>query len=263
MSYIEEKYTKKIHEILDNLITIEVDLKELLSERSLKNSDKIAQLCALINKDINLILKKFYPEVKSLDSKLEIKSRMKFYYDLIDKLTDFVRKVDESRKLDERYFNALIDFIEEKAVLIKEKYRPIVKNELTAFYDKKSRANLEKILEDKINQKERQFFTMGPLEEEIKKIGRIKGANQVIIFSTEQIRMEDLKLIKHPNSIIQYSIDSMDDERLKDIGFELRDFLISKGYEALILLVELVDLDSDAEGLVGNILTDANLLPDF
>lgn len=263
MSYIEEKYTKKIYEILDNLITIEVDLKELLSERSIKNSDKIAQLCALCNKDINLILKKYYPEVRNLDSKLEIKSRMKFYYDLIDKLTDFIRNVDEFKKLDEKYFNALIEFLEDKLVLIKEKYTPIVKNELTAFYDKKTRENLEKILEEKLTQKERQFFTMGPLEEEIKKIGRIKGASEVVIFSTDQIRMGDLKLIKHPNSIIQYSIDSMDDERLKSIGFELRDFLISKGYDALILLVELVDLDSDTEGLVGSILTDAKLLPDF
>jgi len=263
MSYIEEKYTKKIHEILDNLVSIESDLKELLSERSIKNSDKIAQLCALCNKDINLILKQYYPEVKSLDSKLEIKSRMKFYYDLIDKLTDFVRKVDEFKKLDEKYFTALIEFIEDKHVLIKEKYTPIVRNELTAFYDKKTRENLEKILEEKLTHKEHQFLTMGPLEEEIKKIGRMKGASEVIIFSTEQIKMEQLKLITHPNSIIQYSIDTIDDERLEGIGFELRDYLISKGYEALILLVELVDLDSDMEGLVGNILTDAKLLPDF
>ena len=263
MSYIEEKYTKKINEILDNLVTIEEDLKGLLSERSIKNSDKIAQLCAYCNKDINLILKKFYPEVKNLDSKLEIKSRMKFYYDLIDKLTDFIRKIDEFKKLDEKYFDALIEFIEDKSVLIREKYTPIVKNELTAFYDKKSRENLEKILEEKLTQKEHQFFTMGPLEEEIKKIGRIKGASEVIIFSTEQIKMKDLKLIKNPNTIIQYSVDSTDDEKLKSVGYELRDLLISKGYEAVILLVELVDLDSDTEGLMGNILTDAKLLPDF
>jgi hypothetical protein len=55
----------------------------------------------------------------------------------------------------------------------------------------------------------------------------------------------------------------MDEEKLKRIGFEMRDFLISKGYEALILLVELVDLDMDREGLVGNVLTNAELLPDF
>ena len=263
MSYIEEKYTKKIYEILENLTSTEEDIKKLLSERSIKNSEKIAELCASCNKEINLILKKYYPEVKNLDSKLEIKSRMKFYYDLIDKLTDFIRNVDEFRKLDEKYFDALIEFLENKTDLIKGKYRNISMSELTAFYDKKSRDNLEKILEQKLAQRNHQFFTMGPLEEEIKKIGRIAGADDVLIFSRDRFHVKDMKLIEDPNSLIQYSIYSMDEEKLKRIGHEMKDFLISKGFEALILLVELVDLDMDREGLVGNILTNAELLPDF
>ena len=263
MSYIEEKYTKKIYEILENLTSVEDDIKELLSERNIKNSDKIAKLCAACNKEINLILKKYYPEVQSLDSKLEIKSRMKFYYDLIDKLTDFVRNVDEFKKLDEKYFDSLIEFIENKSELIKEKYRNISMNELMAFYDKKSRDNLEKILEQRLAQGKRQFFTIGPLEEEIKKIGRIAGADEVFIFSRERFHVKDMKLIEDPKSLIQFSIYSIDENKLKRIGHEIKDFLISKGYEALILLVELVDLDMDREGLVGNILTNAELLPDF
>jgi hypothetical protein len=263
MSYIEEKYTKKIFEILENLVSTEEEIKELLSERNINYSEKIAKLCASCNKKINIILKKYYPEVKSLDSKLEIKSRMKFYYDLIDKLTDFVRNVDEFRRLDEKYFDSLIEFIESKSDLIKEKYRNISTNELTAFYDKKSRENLERILEQNLAQRERQFFTIGPLEEEIKKIGRIAGADDVLIFSRERFHVKDMKLIEEPNSLIQYSIYSMDEDKLKKIGYEIKNFLISKGYEALILLVELVDLDMDREGLVGNVLTNAELLTDF
>jgi hypothetical protein len=118
-------------------------------------------------------------------------------------------------------------------------------------------------LEQNLAQREHQFFTMGPLEEEIKKIGRIAGADDVLIFSRERFHVKDMKLIEEPNSLIQYSIYSMDEDKLKKIGYEIRTFLISKGYEALILLVELVDLDMDREGLVGNVLTNAKLLADF
>jgi hypothetical protein len=91
MSYIEEKYAEKIFTILDNLSFVEHDIRELLGEKTIKHSDKIATLCAKCNKDLNLILKKYYPEIKSLEYKLQIKSQMKFYFELIDKLTDFIR----------------------------------------------------------------------------------------------------------------------------------------------------------------------------
>jgi len=99
MSYIEKKYRNKITEVFDDLSAIEQDILRLLTHKSIKFSDKIAKLCALCTKMVNLILKKYYPEIKQINDKLRIKSRLKFYYDLIDKLTHYIRCVEEFQKL--------------------------------------------------------------------------------------------------------------------------------------------------------------------
>jgi hypothetical protein len=228
MSYIEEKYTKKISEILDNLINLEIEIKNLLSEKNIVHADKIAKLCAACNREINLILKKYYPEIMSLDAKLKIKSRMKFYYDLIDKLTDFIRNVEEFNKLDDKYYDAFIDFIEKKEELIAGKYKDLSAKELTAFYDKKTRESLEKILEEKLASNNREFFTIGPLEEEIKKIAKIEGANEIEI---DAAGFDEKRIFPSAQSKIIVFIDEWKSElELDRIIMTIKRFLESKGY---------------------------------
>ncbi|MCK4779278.1 MAG: hypothetical protein KAT57_03785, partial [Candidatus Lokiarchaeota archaeon] len=79
MSYIEKKYRLKINEIFEDLPILENYLIELLNRNSVKVINEIASVCAKFNKGINLILKKYYPEIKEMKDKLEIKSFLKFY----------------------------------------------------------------------------------------------------------------------------------------------------------------------------------------
>jgi len=261
MSYIEKKYRNKITEVFDDLSAIEQDILRLLTHKSIKFSDKIAKLCALCTKMVNLILKKYYPEIKQINDKLRIKSRLKFYYDLIDKLTHYIRCVEEFQKLDEQYYETIIKFIEEKESLILGKYKDISSHELTVFYDKKTREELEKVLAEKIELGSKQFFTLGSLEEEIKKIARIAGAEEVTILTNEEI-LKRAEFIANPKAIIQYSVFFRDEELLKSIGRELKEFLTTKGYEAMILILEITDLTLEKEFLAGSIITNANLNPE-
>jgi hypothetical protein len=141
MSYIEKKYNLKIKEIFNSLTILDGSLADQLNKRSVKNVIEIAKLCAEFNHNINLILKKYYPEIKDMNDKLEIKSTLKFYFDLIFKLTDLVRHVENFQRIDQEYFDRLMEFIEEKEFLINGKYKDICTQELTAFYDKSSREN--------------------------------------------------------------------------------------------------------------------------
>jgi len=262
MSYIEEKYKDKINEIFrKELPQWEEYLLELFTKKSITISDNVAKTCSEVNKNVNLILKKYYPEINELNDKLEIKSQLKFYYDLLDKLTDFIRNIENFQKLDDQYYEFIIDFINDKEDLIAGKYTAISRQELTAFYDKRSRDDLENILAEKLERQERQFFAMGPLEEEIKKIGRAAGASQVSIFSAEERKMGKFKVIDNPQSIIHYTVLSDDEEKLKDIGREIRAYIRSKGYEAELLIVEFSDIITEWEDLIGTIITDADLLP--
>lgn len=262
MSYIEKKYRNKITEVFDALSVIEQDILRLFATKSIEFSDKIAKLCALCTKNVNLILKKYYPEIKQIDDKLKIKSRLKFYYDLIDKLTHYIRCVEEFQKLDDQYYDAITKFIEEKEILISGKYTDISSHELTVFYDKKTREDLERVLIEKIESGSRQFFTLGSLEEELKKIARIAGADSLIIIDNEEI-LKRSEFIKNPKAIIHYSVFSTDEELLKDIGRELKEYLISKGFEAIILLLEISDYSTDRDYLTGSVITNANLNPDY
>ena len=261
MSYIEKKYNSKISDVFDELAKIEQEILKLFTYKSIKYSDKVAKLCALSNKSINLILKKYYPEIKQISDKLRIKSRLKFYYDLLDKLTHYIRCVEEFQKLDDQYYDAIIEFIENKEQLISGKYREISSNELTVFYDKKTREDLERVLAEKIELGSKQFFTFGSLEAEIKKIARIAGADDVAIFNDEEM-LKRAEFIDNPRAIIHYSLYSTDEEVLKEIGREIKEFLVLKGYEAIILLLEITDLTLEQEFLTGSIITNANLNPD-
>lgn len=232
MSYIEKKYNKKILEIFENLPNLERELLELLEQKSNKNINDIARLCAKFNKEINLILRKYYPEIKQLNDKLVIKSSLMFYYDLIDKLTDLIRNIENFQNIDDRYYDTLIQFVNDKDELILGKYKNISIQELTAFYDKSSRQNLEKILLEKLERRNREFFNFGSLEQEIRKRARIAGADYISISSADALSKEDLP---SANSVINYSISDVGNEKLlQRIGEELKEFLESKQYKAVI-----------------------------
>ncbi|MFX0073973.1 MAG: hypothetical protein ACFE96_00915 [Candidatus Hermodarchaeota archaeon] len=261
MSYIEKKYNSKIIEVFSELAEIEQDILELFTFKSIKYSDKIAKLCALSTKKVNLILKKYYPEIKQISDKLRIKSQLKFYYDLLDKMTHYIRCVEEFQSLDDQYYEAIIDFINDKENLISGKYKEISSKELTIFYDKKTREDLERVLMEKIEKGSREFFTFGSLEAEIKKIAEIAGADEVAIFSDEEI-LKRAQFINNPTSIIHYSVNSTDEELLKEIGREIKNYLISKGYEAIVLLLEITDNSQNREILAGSVITNAELITD-
>ena len=118
MSYIEKKYNTKIKEVFDQLSSLDSSLLIQLKKKSVKNINEIAKLCADFNHNINLILKKYYPEIKGMDDKLDIKSTLKFYYDLIFKLTDLVRNIENFQNIDQEYYDKLVEFIHDKNKLI-------------------------------------------------------------------------------------------------------------------------------------------------
>ncbi|MFX1393131.1 MAG: hypothetical protein ACFFAH_06095 [Promethearchaeota archaeon] len=247
MSYIEKKYLNKINEIFEEeLPQWEEYLLELLNKRSIAVVDNVAKVCADFNKNINLILKQYYPEIKNMDEKLNIKSTLKFYFDLIDYLVDFIRNVENFQKISNEYYETLIKFVEHKNFLISGKYRDICMLELTCFYDKKTRENLERILAEKFEIKSREYFTFGSLEEEIKKITKVAGATKVNIKIARS--SNEISLLKSAKSIISYSVELDDMQKLKKIGKILKKYLESKGYEVKIL--------------DNSILTNAHLLPD-
>ncbi|MFX0021952.1 MAG: hypothetical protein ACFE9S_06470 [Candidatus Hermodarchaeota archaeon] len=246
MSYIEKKYYNKINEVFASLSILDNSLLTELSKKSVKNINEVAKLCAEFNHNVNIILKKYYPEIKEMKDKLEIKSILKFYYDLIFKLTDLVKHIENYQKVDQEYYDKLIEFIHDKNFLISGKYKNICAQELTAFYDQNSRDALEKVLIEKIERKSRQFFTFGSLEEEVKKIAQLAGAKSINITGADELSKEELESAQ---SIITFeSEDPSDIISLDRIGKEVKNYLEVKKYEC-----HLRD---------NTIITDAKLLPD-
>ena len=67
MSYIEEKYKNKINEIFrKELPQWEEYLLELFTKKSITIGDNVAKTCSEVNKNVNLILKKYYPEINEI-----------------------------------------------------------------------------------------------------------------------------------------------------------------------------------------------------
>lgn len=245
MSYIEKKYSIKIKETLGEQSQLENALLIELNKKSVKNVNEIAKLCANFNHNINIILRKYYPEIKEMKDKLQIKSNLKFYYDLIDKLTDLVRNIENFQKIDPEYYDKLIEFIDNKENLIEGKYRAICSRELTAFYDPVSRENLEKILLEKLEMKSQQYFTFGTIEEEIKKIAELAGACSISIFPVNESHLKELASAM---SIIIFNTSHQEEkEQLNIIGTEIKKYLESKKFQAVLK--------------PGLIITNAKLLP--
>ncbi|MBD3211789.1 MAG: hypothetical protein GF311_04200 [Candidatus Lokiarchaeota archaeon] len=242
MSYIEKKYLKKIYDTFDDLAGIDKKLLELIEYKSFNKADEIAKSLANLNKKMNLILRQYYPEIKEMDQKLKIKSIMKFYYDLLDKLTNFIRNVETFQNIDDKYYQSIIEFIHEKEELIDNKYKDIATRELTSFYDKKSRDNLEKILESKLKLREHKYFTFGSLEEEIKKIAELNGASMVKIEKPSQPYSEKLPDI---NAIITFESADQNREKLNQVGRAINIYLQSKGYKVAFLNTNLILTDAD------------------
>ncbi len=245
MSYIEKKYKDEIFSIFNELQDMESSIINRLKLKSLKEAEPIAKLCAMVNKKINLILKKFYPEINNINDKLEIKSNLKFYYDLLDKLTDFIRNVENFSKIDESYYELLIEFLETKNALINGKYKEISRKELTAFYDPTSRRELEKIVSQKFELKSREFFTIGPLETEIKKIARTAGATEIHIRLPNNTEKEQFKFA---NSVVFFKTYLGSEGEKGKVVTELTKFLESKKYKT--------------QTVSNKIFTDAQLLMD-
>jgi len=246
-SYIEKKYLEKIFQNFEELKSVENSTLQLLNQKSLIVADQIAKDCAECNKKINLILKKYYPEIKQLNDKLIIKSHLNFYFDFIDKLTDFIRNVENFSKLDDKYYDSIIKFIRDKENLISGKYRKICSQELTSFYDQNTRENLEKLLAEKLDKKSREFFTFGSLEEEIKKIAKIAGADELTIVPVQNNESSGLKLAQ---SIIRFKVKSNENtDKYGRIGMELENYLKSKKYNVIRKEREII--------------TSAKLLPDI
>jgi hypothetical protein len=233
MSYIENKYRGKISEIFEELNFNEQNLIEQLNKKSVNIVNEIARICSDLNKRINLILKKFYPEIKQMDDKLDIKSSLKFYYDLIFKLTDLIRNVENFQKIDPEYYENIIEFIYDKENLISGKYKSICAQELTAFYDQKSRNSLEKILSEKLEMRSKEYFTFGSLEEEIKKVAKIAGANSVKICPASN---SDLIELNSAKSTIHYDVSNEEtkDEISIKVGEEIKHYLESKNYQIVV-----------------------------
>ena len=246
MSYIEKKYYNKINEIFQSLSALDNSLLNQLSKKSVKNINEVAKLCAEFNHKVNIILKKYYPEIKEMKDKLEIKPILTFYYDLIFKLTDLVKNIENFQNIDQEYYDNLIEFINDKDQLISGKYKSISTQELTAFYDQNSRDALEKILLEKIEGRSREYFTFGSLEEEIKKIAKLAGARSVMISVADELSKEELETAQ--SLIIFESGEPSDFSGLNKIGGELKKYLESKNYKCLF--------KNDT------IITDAKLLPD-
>ena len=244
MAYIEKKYKGKIAEIFEKLKKLDTEVLEQLNKKSVSCVDEIAKLCAYCNRNINLILKQYYPDIKELDDKLKIKSLLKFYFELIDKLTDFVKNVEQFHKIDEKYYETLIKFIENKEKLISGKFSKISAQELTAFYDKATRDYLEKLVAEKFERREREYFAIGPLEQELKKIGQLAGAKFISILKPQQNHKILLETVE---SVIDYS-KGIQNKQIEKIGDSIKSFLESKKYKVVV------------HG--GSILTDAKLLPD-
>ncbi len=300
MSYIETKYRNKIYEIFDELSDLDNKLLEQLNKKYVKYPNKIAKLCSNFTRNINIIQKKYYPEIKQMGDKLDIKSSLRFYFTLIEKLTELIRNSENFKDIDDEYYEMLIEFINEKDNLITGQFKTICSQELSAFYNQNSRQNLEKILKLRIKQGKREYFAPSSLEKEIKKIARGAGADLVGIYPADILKSAQFSggsiLFESAQTIIMFVVGLVDDiiihdfsdydheefnpyndiktENLQKIGREIINFLVSKNYKAIQLTEKenktlnllkknsLLTYEKLKLSYTSSVITDAKLTPD-
>ncbi len=100
MSYIEKKYLDNIKEIFDQLTSLDKKVLELITHKSVKHGDEVAKICGDINKKVNTILGKYYPEIKDMNDKLEklINDISAVQLPQRDKLLDMAKKTGKCHK---------------------------------------------------------------------------------------------------------------------------------------------------------------------
>ena len=119
---------------------------------------KFNKKTAEYSKEINLSLK-IYAKIdyfKNQNTKIAMKSSIKFAYDLLSLLTSIIRnfELETCPKYDiESQIRILDDFIERKQNLISTTYQQAARQELIAFHDKNLRLNLEDHLQKHLGNK--------------------------------------------------------------------------------------------------------------
>jgi len=140
---------KEIFAIFNSLETQESELIYIFEKHSIKPSDEIAKSCAQISSSINLILK-LYPSITEINDKVKIKAHLKFYYELITKLMHFLKSVENFQQISEEYYDQIIEFLENRNILINGKYTSLAKNELDTFYSDEKKKEIEFFLEKRL-----------------------------------------------------------------------------------------------------------------
>jgi len=140
---------KEIFAIFNSLETQESELIYIFEKHSIKTTDEIAKSCAHISNSINIILK-LYPGITEMNDKVKIKAHLKFYYELITKLMHFLKSVENFQQISEEYYDQIIEFLENRNILINGKYTSLTKNELDTFYSDEKKKEIEFFLEKRL-----------------------------------------------------------------------------------------------------------------
>ncbi len=140
---------KEIFAIFNSLETQESELIYIFEKNSIKTTDEIAKSCAIVSNSVNSILK-LYPDITEMNDKVKIKAHLKFYYELITKLMHFLKLVENFQQISEEYYDQIIEFLENRNILINGKYTNLAKNELDTFYSEEKKKEIEFFLEKRL-----------------------------------------------------------------------------------------------------------------
>lgn len=144
------KSYREIFTIFNSLSNQDFELINIFEKHSIQLTDEIAKYCAKISKSLNSILK-LYPNITEMEDKVKIKAHLKFYYDLIIKLMHFIKSLENFQRLSDDYYEKMIEFLENRNMLINGKYTFLAKNELETFYSEEKRKTIEFFLEKRLN----------------------------------------------------------------------------------------------------------------
>lgn len=144
------KSYKEIFTIFNSLENQDFELINIFEKYSIQKTNEIAKFCAKISKSLNSILK-FYPNITEMEDKVKIKAHLKFYYELITKIMHFLKSLENFQRLSDDYYDILIEFLENRNMLINGKFTFLAKNELDTFYSEEKRKTIEFFLEKRLS----------------------------------------------------------------------------------------------------------------